>query len=100
MAAIRYGATAAGDRSKKKMRGTGGTALIPFLKQARDETGEPAIDDWARALLMGGRRTEADTEIAFESRMTASALDEDEPAIVGLAGSWDMEDNAGGLCAY
>ncbi|KAL8756477.1 MAG: hypothetical protein Q9184_004485, partial [Pyrenodesmia sp. 2 TL-2023] len=35
----------------KKLRGTGGTALIPFLKQARDETGEPAIDAWARRIL-------------------------------------------------
>jgi Indoleamine 2,3-dioxygenase len=25
------------------MRGTGGTALIPFLKEVRDETGEPVI---------------------------------------------------------
>ncbi|PYH95910.1 IDO-domain-containing protein [Aspergillus ellipticus CBS 707.79] len=38
----------------KKLRGTGGTALIPFLKQARDETGEPAIDAWARRLLSNG----------------------------------------------
>ena len=82
------------------MRGTGGTALIPFLKQARDETGEPAIDEWARKLLMGGRRTEADNEIAFESRITAAELDAEEPQIVGLAGSWNMEDNGGGLCAY
>ncbi|RJE16357.1 indoleamine 2,3-dioxygenase, partial [Aspergillus sclerotialis] len=64
------------------MRGTGGTALIPFLKQARDETGEPAIDAWARKLLMGGRRTEADAEIAFEDRITrAENLDADEPQI-------------------
>lgn len=87
--------------TKKKMRGTGGTALIPFLKQARDETGEPAIDAWARKLLMGGRRTEADHEIAFESRITAQELDaEIEVPIVGLAGSWNMEDNGGGLCAW
>ena len=87
--------------NKKKMRGTGGTALIPFLKQARDETGEPAIDAWARKLLMGGRRTEADHEIAFESRITAQELDaEVEVPIVGLAGSWNMEDNGGGLCAW
>lgn len=38
----------------KKLRGTGGTALIPFLKQARDETGEPAIDAWARRILSNG----------------------------------------------
>jgi indoleamine 2,3-dioxygenase len=85
---------------KKKMRGTGGTALIPFLKQARDETGEPAIDDWARKLLMGGRRTEADAEIAVQSRITAAELDAGEPQIVGLAGAWNMEDSGGGLCAY
>jgi indoleamine 2,3-dioxygenase len=29
---------------KKKLKGTGGTALIPSLEQARDETGEPTID--------------------------------------------------------
>lgn len=34
----------------KKLRGTGGTALIPFLKQVRDETREPVIDAWARRL--------------------------------------------------
>ena len=27
--------------------GTGGTSLIPFLKQARDETGSLAVDPWA-----------------------------------------------------
>ena len=82
----------------KKVRGTGGTALIPFLKQARDETGEPAIDDWARRILMGARRTEADAEIASQNRLNAAELDAGEPEIVGLAGSWDMEDNGGGIC--
>lgn len=100
IASIQYDRPQADTQRKKKMRGTGGTALIPFLKQARDETGEPAIDEWARKLLMGGRRTEADREIATESRINAAQLDSDEPIIVGLAGSWNMEDNAGGLCAY
>ncbi|CAN6603260.1 indoleamine 2,3-dioxygenase [Trichomonascus vanleenenianus] len=37
---------------KKRMdRGTGGTALIPFLKQARDETGDPAASSWGKRLL-------------------------------------------------
>jgi indoleamine 2,3-dioxygenase len=94
-------AVTAQNQRKKKMRGTGGTALIPFLKQARDETGEPAIDAWARKLLMGGRRTEADAEIAFEDRITrAENLDSDEALIVGMAGAWDLEDSGGGLCAY
>lgn len=102
IASVRYDQphTADQPQRKKKMRGTGGTALIPFLKQARDETGEPAIDDWARKLLTGGRRTAADAEIAFESRLTAADLDADEPQIVGLAGAWSMEDAGGGLCAY
>ncbi len=100
IASIRYERPRHGEVPKKKMRGTGGTALIPFLKQARDETGEPAIDNWARALLTGARRTEADAEIAFQSKITASELDADEEHIVGLAGSWNMEDNGGGLCSY
>ncbi|KIW93660.1 uncharacterized protein Z519_06265 [Cladophialophora bantiana CBS 173.52] len=101
IAAIRYGRPEEAGAAKKKMRGTGGTALIPFLKQARDETGEPAVDAWARKLLMGGRRTEADAEIAFEDRITrAENLDTDEPQIVGMAGAWDLEDAGGGLCAY
>ncbi|KAK5220071.1 Indoleamine 2,3-dioxygenase [Exophiala xenobiotica] len=102
IASIRYDLSSVGEQAqkKKRMRGTGGTALIPFLKQARDETGEPAIDEWARKLLTGGRRTAADAEIAYESRLTAADLDADEPQIVGLAGAWSMEDAGGGLCAY
>jgi len=65
---------------KKKLRGTGGTALIPFLKQARDETGEPAIGNWVRGLI--GRR-----EIG----------DEGEGVVCGLAGQWSSE---GGICHW
>ncbi|KAK6597703.1 indoleamine 2,3-dioxygenase [Botrytis cinerea] len=39
------------EEKKRKLKGTGGTALIPFLKQARDETGEPTIDSWARRVM-------------------------------------------------
>src|SRR5699024_11018994 len=38
----------------KKLRGTGGTALIEFLKQARNETGEPAVGAWANRILNSG----------------------------------------------
>ena len=31
-------------KNQQNQKGTGGTALIPFLKQARDETGEPAVE--------------------------------------------------------
>lgn len=93
----------------KRLRGTGGTALIPFLRQARDETGEPAIDAWARKLMSGARRSQADAEIEAESRAYASQLgmlgselgDPEENTLVGLAGSWSMEDGGGGgICLY
>ena len=101
LASIRYERSGKNDGRPgvKKTRGTGGTALIPFLKQARDETGEPAVDAWARKLMTGQHRTEADVEIELESRITAMELNP-EPQIVGLAGSWNMEDNGGGLCAW
>ena len=101
IASVRYGRDEQrhGKPPAKKVRGTGGTALIPFLKQARDETGEPAIDNWARQILMGARRTEADAEIATQNHLAAAELDGGEPELVGLAGSWNMEDAGGGICA-
>ncbi|KAG0683746.1 hypothetical protein C6P40_004898 [Pichia californica] len=33
------------------LRGTGGTALIPFLKQCRDETGNTAAGSWGKRIL-------------------------------------------------
>lgn len=47
----------AGLASKKTIaenRGTGGTSLLPFLKQCRDETGDPAAGSWGRRILTGG----------------------------------------------
>lgn len=35
-------------------RGTGGTSLLPFLKQCRDETGDPAAGNWGKRLLSDG----------------------------------------------
>lgn len=45
--------------SKKKSegaqeRGTGGTSLLPFLKQCRDETGDPAAGKWGKRILSDG----------------------------------------------
>lgn len=79
----------------KKLRGTGGTALIPFLKQARDETGEPAIDAWARRLLSTGP-----TESSFAA---LSKVDEDHDGhlqVVGLSGTWAADDSEGGICHW
>lgn len=36
---------------KKEQKGTGGTSLIPFLKQCRDETGSLAASSWGKKIL-------------------------------------------------
>lgn len=44
-------------KSKKKgveEKGTGGTSLLPFLKQCRDETGDPAAGNWGKRILSDG----------------------------------------------
>ncbi|KAM9924903.1 hypothetical protein OXX59_004218 [Metschnikowia pulcherrima] len=45
--------------AKKKLndgeeKGTGGTSLLPFLKQCRDETGDPAAGNWGKRILSDG----------------------------------------------
>lgn len=78
----------------KKLRGTGGTALIPFLKQARDETGEPAIDAWARRLLNNGP-AELTDGVARLGKVNEHLNGEVE--VVGLAGTWSVDDSEGGV---
>ena len=109
---------------RSKMRGTGGTALIPFLKQARDETGEPAIDVWAQRLLgdkpayarrrgpsinvsdFGGTGVDvAGSRVGAKKEVQLSTYGEHADGvveIVGLAGTWGMDesDSAGGLCHW
>lgn len=73
----------------KDPRGTGGTALIPFLKQARDETGEPSIGTWAQRLLTNKpslhlRHPENTTEVKIQ----------------GLAGLWLDSEDGGGICHW
>jgi len=80
---------------KGSLRGTGGTALIPFLKQARDETGEPAIDAWARRLLNNGPGGD---RFARMGKIGEHASGEME--IVGLAGVWSVDDSDGGICHW
>ncbi|KAK2754669.1 hypothetical protein FQN54_006802 [Arachnomyces sp. PD_36] len=82
-------------RGNNKLRGTGGTALLPFLKQARDETGEPAIYPWARRLLSNGP---ADSKTASLGKVDEHADGHIE--VVGLAGTWDMDESEGGLCHW
>ncbi|KAK5114152.1 hypothetical protein LTR62_002722 [Meristemomyces frigidus] len=79
------------EKSRKDLRGTGGTALIPFLRQARDETGQVAVDDWARRVLSKGRSGEG----GGRGRRRSSRLD-----VQGLASVWHVDDCEGGLCLY
>ncbi|KZF23614.1 Indoleamine 2,3-dioxygenase subfamily [Xylona heveae TC161] len=85
-----------GRSTNRKLHGTGGTALIPFLKQARDETGEPAIDAWARRLLSNGP---ADNS-AFATLNKMGEHADGAIEIVGLAGTWAMDDSEGGICHW
>ena len=92
-------------RRKKNLRGTGGTALIPFLKQARDETGEPAIESWARRVLNNGpanSQTMGDTPGARNPVAKLGSVTEHhgEMEIVGLAGTWSVDDSEGGICHW
>ena len=87
--------------TKKGLTGTGGTALIPFLKQARDETGEPAMGPIAKRLLVHspGRKNSAIYGNATE--LDAAFSNPDVPApMVGLAGYWFSSNEFGGLCSY
>jgi indoleamine 2,3-dioxygenase len=92
----------------RKLRGTGGTALIPFLKQARDETGEPAIDAWARRLLNNGPGTSTkyrDSDHFHQNGAGARLTKMGEHAsgekeILGLAGVWTIDDSEGGICHW
>jgi len=70
--------------------------LIPFLKQARDETGEPAIDAWARRLLGNGPGEGIPGVRMTKMGEHASG----EMAVVGLAGTWSVDDSEGGICHW
>ncbi|MCJ1272309.1 hypothetical protein MMC21_000095 [Puttea exsequens] len=85
--------------ASKKLRGTGGTALIPFLKQARDETGEPAIDTWARRVLSNAP-AEKQALKAFATLDKMNEHADGVTEIVGLAGVWNMDDSEGGICHW
>ncbi|KAI1939602.1 tryptophan 2,3- dioxygenase [Ophidiomyces ophidiicola] len=80
----------------KKLRGTGGTALIPFLKQARDETGEAAIGSWGKHIL-DTARPEATKVIELPK---VGETVEGRVEILGLAGTWSLEESEGGLCHW
>ena len=91
---------AAADDPRRKLRGSGGTALIPFLKQARDETGEPAINDWIQRIVNNGPGA-AGASPAGGARLKKMGEHADgEVEIVGMAGVWRMDDSEGGICHW
>ena len=81
--------TGKADDKAKSLKGTGGSSLIAFLRQARDETGEPAVDAWARRILNKQRHgNTSEVDVSSQSKCQ------------GLAGVWHIDDNGGGICLY
>lgn len=90
------------EASKKGLRGTGGTKLIPFLKQARDETMEPALGvgmSIPKTIENFKRPTpKPRTPTDFAKSCNVNEFEDSAPGFVGLAGAWDWTDDVGGLC--
>lgn len=114
---------AKGEAAKKGLKGTGGTALMPFLKQSRDETMEPATGVWSKttsklqsyqARSRGvtpsstpGSTPRSSSPVNYAVRSCKVNDFDDAPASrngVGLAGNWDIDwesgDDVGGICHY
>jgi indoleamine 2,3-dioxygenase len=81
------------DGEKKSLKGTGGSTLIPFLRQARDETGEPAVDAWARRLL-SREKGPAGIELSKIERRASRSMSQ----CPGLATVWQADQSEGGIC--
>ncbi|KAK3058382.1 hypothetical protein LTR09_001460 [Extremus antarcticus] len=78
----------ADEKQERKLVGTGGSSLIPFLRQARNEVGDVATEAWTRRLLSkqnGGK---------------VEAFDLEQTKCQGLAAVWSVDDSSGGLCLY
>ncbi|KAK2068804.1 hypothetical protein P8C59_003424 [Phyllachora maydis] len=80
------------------LKGTGGTALVAFLKQARDETGEPAVEDWTRRFMSRKVRSRGDNDFFLGKDEDEVLGPVDEVEVTGLAGTWTIDDGGGGLC--
>lgn len=97
-------ATASRKTAQSSVKGTGGTSLIPFLKQARDETGEPAIDAWAKRFMSRVTKTSGQNDFFLGKDEQDLVVVEDpvvEPVVEhGLAGTWTIDDEVGGICHY
>lgn len=85
----------------QSQKGTGGTALIPFLKQARDETGEPAVEQWTRRFIKKQIRAESSGDFLGKPEV-GIPVEAEDVQVKGLAGTWTMDDEGGGggICLY
>ena len=108
------------EASKKGLKGTGGTKLMPFLKQSRDETMEPANKPRSKVpSKFEGLPIKLNVNAPVRSPTRApknnSSIDdqyavrwckvndfEDFPPArimgVGMAGTWEVGDDYGGIC--
>ncbi|BFZ61625.1 Indoleamine 2,3-dioxygenase [Saitoella coloradoensis] len=100
---------------KKEFRGTGGTSLIPFLKQARDETGEVLVGGWKDKVdlsmeqpkpfkLAALARADQKAHIADFTQTkpqppSNGVIGKRRPSF-GMAGHWDYSGEGGGLCQF
>lgn len=76
--------------------GTGGTQLIPFLKQVREETMEGVASEYTRGLIAQGLFGRNN---AKRSRQSVESAEETQT--VGLAGVWETDfDGGGGICHW
>lgn len=63
-----------------EQKGTGGTSLLPFLKQCRDETGDPAAGAWGKKILGDG---------LLNTRPKLGGEKVVKKARLGLSGEWN-----------
>ncbi|KAH7030707.1 indoleamine 2,3-dioxygenase [Microdochium trichocladiopsis] len=93
-------ATASSKTAQSSVKGTGGTSLIPFLKQARDETGEPAVGAWARRFMSRQTKVSGQNDFFLGKDEQDLVLLEQPVVEHGLAGTWTIDDDVGGICHY
>lgn len=88
-------------QGQKEQKGTGGTSLMPFLKQCRDETGSAAASDWGKKILSTGvlRIQNSSDIIGIRKRPLGENESEEvndgetKRTKIGLAGDWGSLDD-------
>lgn len=79
---------------KKEQKGTGGTSLIPFLKQCRDETGSNAASDWGKKILstavLDVHENSSITGVRKRQTVEGDDASNAKRTKQGLSGEWDV----------